>query len=405
MLIRIEKNKLSGAVAFPPSKSDSHRLLIAAALAEGESVIRGISKCDDVMATIESLRALGIDISISGDVATVKGIDIRKSYADKPLYVNESGSTLRFLIPLALLNGEVTRFEGKERLFERPLGIYRDITLESGGRFDVEKNGLTISGKLSSGEYKVRGNVSSQFITGLLFALPLLEKDSRIIIQPPFESRPYVDMTVDTLRKFGIKVTFEDENTILISGRQKYIPHDDTVEGDWSAGAFLFALGHLHPEVKACGYNRDTLQGDSKCIEYLDVLKGGYSRIDISDCPDLGPILFAMAAFFEGAEFTGTRRLLIKESDRCGAVAEELRKFGAEVVISENSVTVRGGNLHKPSEMIRGHNDHRIVMSMAVLCSIFGGKIEGAEAVKKSYPEFFEVMKNLGLRIDNLEQI
>ena len=405
MLIRIDKKRLSGTAAFPPSKSDSHRLLISAALAEGESIIRGISKCDDVMATIESLRALGTDISISGDTATVKGIDIRKAYADRPLYVNESGSTLRFLIPIALLMGKETRFTGKERLFERPLGIYRDITLGIGGRFDLEKNGLTVSGKLSGGEYRVKGDVSSQFITGLLFALPLLENDSRIVIEPPFESRPYVDMTVDTLRKFGVKVEFEDENTILISGRQKYIPHDDTVDGDWSAGAFLIALGHLHPDVKVSGYNRDTLQGDSKCVEYLDMLKGGYSRIDISDCPDLGPILFAMAAYFGGAEFTGTRRLLIKESDRCGAMAEELEKFGAEVDISENSVTVRGGDLHKPNCMINGHNDHRIVMSMAVLCSIFGGEIDGAEAVKKSYPEFFEVMKNLGRRIDNLEQI
>lgn len=405
MLIRIDKKRLSGTAEFPPSKSDSHRLLISAALAEGESIIRGISKCDDVMATIESLRALGTDISISGDIATVKGTDIRKAYADGPLYVNESGSTLRFLIPIALLTGKEIRFEGKERLFERPLGIYRDITLGSGGRFDLEKNGLTVSGTLSGGEYRVKGDVSSQFITGLLFALPLLENDSRMVIEPPFESRPYVDMTVDTLRKFGVKVEFEDENTILISGRQKYIPHDDTVEGDWSAGAFLIALGYLHPEVKASGYNRDTLQGDSKCVEYLDMLKSGYSRIDISDCPDLGPILFAMASYFGGAEFTGTRRLLIKESDRCGAMAEELKKFGAVVEISENSVTVRGGELHKPNEVINGHNDHRIVMSMAVLCSIFGGEIDGAEAVKKSYPEFFEVMKNLGGRIDNLEQI
>ncbi len=405
MTVKIEKQELSGVAKLPPSKSDSHRLLIAAALAEGESVIHGISRCDDVLATAESLRSLGADITFDKDVVTVKGTDIRKANITSPLYVNESGSTLRFLIPLALLTEKEVKFCGKARLFERPLGIYENIVLGSGGRFEIEKGGLTLEGALHAGEYRMRGDVSSQFITGLLFALPLVDGDSKIIIEPPFESRPYVDMTVDTLRKFGIKVSFENENTITVLGGQRYVPHDETVEGDWSAGAFLLALGHLHPEVKACGNNKVTLQGDSKCVEYLDMLKGGYSRIDISDCPDLGPVLFAMAAYFGGAEFTGTRRLLIKESDRCGAMKAELEKLGADVEIFENSVTVKGGDLHSPKTRLYGHNDHRIVMSMAVLCSILGGEIDGAEAVKKSYPEFFDVMKNLGARIDNLEQI
>ena len=400
MIVKIEKSKLFGRAVFPPSKSDSHRLLIAAALAEGESVIRGVSRCDDVLATIASLRGLGADISLEGDTARVKGIDIRGAEARGSLPVNESGSTLRFLIPISLLTKEEVLFEGKARLFERPLSIYEKIVLENGGKFDLRSGSLAVKGTLPGGEYRLRGDVSSQFITGLLFALPLALENSRIIIEPPFESRPYVDMTIATLRRFGIEVNFEDEYTLNISGNQKYAPHDDTVEGDWSAGAFLLALKHLHPDVKVSGYNRDTLQGDSKCVEYLDMLKGGYSKIDISDCPDLGPILFAMAAYFGEAEFVGTRRLVIKESDRCGAMKAELEKFGASVEIFENSVKIKGGNLHSPKVMLCGHNDHRIVMSMAVLCSILGGEIEGSEAVKKSYPEFFDVLSSLGGKME-----
>lgn len=400
MVVKIEKSKLFGRAVFPPSKSDSHRLLIAAALAEGESVIRGVSRCDDVLATIASLHGLGADISLEGDTARVKGIDIRGAEARGSLPVNESGSTLRFLIPISLLTEKEVLFEGKARLFERPLSIYEKIVLENGEKFDLRSGSLAVKGTLPGGEYRLRGDVSSQFITGLLFALPLALENSRIIIEPPFESRPYVDMTIATLRKFGIEVNFEDEYTLNISGNQKYAPHDDTVEGDWSAGAFLLALKHLHPDVKVSGYNRDTLQGDSKCVEYLDMLKGGYSKIDISDCPDLGPILFAMAAYFGEAEFVGTRRLVIKESDRCGAMKAELEKFGASVEIFENSVKIKGGNLHIPKVMLCGHNDHRIVMSMAVLCSILGGEIEGAEAVKKSYPEFFDVLSSLGGKME-----
>lgn len=415
MIVKIEKSKLSGVAEFPPSKSDSHRLIIAAALAEGESVISGISLCDDVIATIESLRALGADITLSGNVATVRGVDILNTKACSELPVGESGSTLRFLIPLALMTGNSVRFVGKERLFQRPLSVYAEIAKKSGAEFVISESALNVCGKIQSGEYRLRGDISSQFITGLLFALPLLQGDSKIIIEPPFESRPYVDMTVATLKKFGIDVQFEDENTIAVGGNQKYRRGNFSCEGDWSGGAFLFALGLLHPEIKVSGYDIESLQGDKVCLEYFEKINGAGANsanagatfatpiIDISDCPDLGPILFAMAAYFGGAEFIGTRRLLIKESDRAGAMAAELQKFGAVLEVYENSVKVHGGNLHAPSEVLIGHNDHRIVMSLAVLCSILGGEIRGADAIAKSYPEFFEVFSSLGGNIEILE--
>lgn len=403
MIVKFDKSRLSGMAEFPPSKSDSHRLLIAAALAEGESKISGISLCEDVLATIESLRALGAEISLTGNAATVRGLDIFHSVVKGELPVGESGSTLRFLIPLALMSGNEVVFVGKERLFKRPLSIYEEIAKKCEAEFEISNNSLKVCGKIQSGEYRLRGDISSQFITGLLFALPLLDGDSKIIIQPPFESRPYVDMTVATLGKFGVDIRFEDENTIAISGNQKYKGGNFSAEGDWSGGAFLFALGLLHSDVKVAGYNANSLQGDKVCIDYFEKIKNGKAVLDISNCPDLGPVLFAMAAYFGGAEFIGTKRLVIKESDRCAAMAAELQKFGAALEIYENSTIVFGGNLHAPSEPLFGHNDHRIVMSLAVLCSIFGGEICGAEAVAKSYPEFFEIFSSLGGKIEILE--
>ena len=400
MLVKINRSDLFGEATFPPSKSDSHRLLIAAALADGESVIHGISKCEDIEATMESLRMLGADIHVLDDTATVKGVDIRGADISGDLPVNESGSTLRFLIPILLLTEKEARLVGKKRLFERPLTIYEDITRRVGGRFDIGDGELTIKGKLEGGEYRLRGDVSSQFITGLLFALPLLQNDSRIIIEPPFESRPYVNMTIDTLRKFGVKVRFDNENEITVFGNQKYTKTEEKVEGDWSGGAFLIALKLLHPHIQVNGYNLDTLQGDSACISYLEKIKDGNAVLDISDCPDLGPILFAMAAYFGEAEFVGTRRLVIKESDRCAAMKAELEKLGAVVEIFENSVKIKGGNLHTPNTTLYGHNDHRIVMSLAVLCTVLSGEIEGAEAIKKSYPEFFDVLSSIGGKLE-----
>lgn len=402
MIVKIEESKLSGTATFPASKSISHRLVIAASLAQGESRIYGISKCDDVMATIASLSSLGIEFSFDGDTAIVKGIDIKNASAKEALFVNESGSTLRFLIPLAYLIGKDINFTGARRLFERPLGIYADIAKDQTMTFELYENSLKVSGSMKAGDYRIKGNISSQFVTGLLFALPLLEEDSKIVIDPPFESRPYVNMTIDALSRFGVDVRFEDENTIAIPGKQVYKCVDYAVEGDWSGGAFLLALKMLHEDVTVVGFNDDSLQGDKIAKEYLEKIRVGTPTLDITDCPDLGPILFAMAAYFNGATFTGTRRLKIKESDRAEAMKCELEKFGARVDIFEDSVKVYGG-IHKPEDVLLGHNDHRIVMSLATLASKVGGTISGAEAINKSYPEFFETLKKLGTNIKILD--
>ena len=242
-----------------------------------------------------------------------------------------------------------------------------------------------------------RGDVSSQFVTGSLLALPLLPEDSTLRVLPPVESRPYIDITLDIMASFGVTVMERERNFFYIPGGQRYGSRCAAVEGDWSNAAFLLALGG---GVRVSGLRPDSLQGDRVCREMLRRLERPGAVLDLSACPDLGPVLFAAAAQRCGAVFTGTRRLRIKESDRAAAMAQELAKFGAQVTVEEDRVTVLPCPLHAPNEELEGHNDHRIVMAMAVLCASLGGTIRGAEAVNKSYPDFFRTLWALGLRMD-----
>ena len=245
---------------------------------------------------------------------------------------------------------------------------------------------------------QVTGNISSQFITGLLLALPLLSGDSRINIIGSFESAPYVAMTVDTLKHFGILVE-RLGNSYKIKGGQSYTAKDITVEGDYSNAAFFAALNFLGGNVEIDGLSPESLQGDRVYAKLFDMLSRGTPTVHISDCPDLGPILFALSACKNGGVFTGTARLKIKESDRAAAMAQELQKFGVSVKVEEDSVVVYPSEFHAPKEVLNGHNDHRIVMSLSVMLSVTGGEIDGAEAVAKSMPNFFDMLKTIGIKV------
>ncbi len=403
MIAEIKKSTAHGVVNAPTSKSMAHRLLISATLAEGTSIISGVTPSTDIMATLDCLRALGAKIENDGDRYTVHGCDILNSKPSDTLFCRESGSTLRFIIPVAALSGENVTLSGAERLLERPLGIYEDIFSERGLKLEREANLVKLRGPLPSGIYTVNGNVSSQFISGLLFALPKADGDSTIKIISPFESRSYIDLTLSVLRKFGIKIYFDDEFTIRIPGNQRYIPGEFTVEGDYSGSAFLDALNLLGADIHVLGLDPNSLQGDRAYLDFYPMIKEGTPRINISNCPDLAPILFTLAAYFNGAVFEGTSRLKIKESDRAAVMAEELRKFGADIEVLPDSVIIKKAELHAPKEMILGHNDHRVVMSLAVLLSVFGGKINDAEAVEKSYPNFFSDIKKAAIEVNLYE--
>ncbi len=395
----ITPSRAKGIVKAPPSKSMAHRLLICAMLSEGESIIRGISNCDDVSATIDCMRAFGATVIEQSQNVRVVGINANKASIRSSLACRESGSTLRFLIPIALLSQKCVNFRGSKSLMSRPMDVYTKLAEQRGFGFLCDGESITVKGPINAGEFSVVGNVSSQFISGLLFALPLLRKDSKIHITPPIESRPYIDMTIQALASFGVNVFWEDEHTLFIPGGQKYTPTDIEVEGDYSGAAFIEALSLFGCDVKLSGLYENSLQGDMAYRSFFPQLELGASTIHIGDCPDLGPILFAVAAAKNGGIFSGTKRLKIKESDRAAAMAEELTKFGTSVTVYEDKVVVYPADFHAPTEPLYGHNDHRIVMALSVLLTITGGEILGAEAIAKSYPEFFDHLRSLGIGV------
>ena len=398
MTVTIVPRPLAGRVTAPPSKSMGHRALIAAALSDGVSRISGIAASEDILATIDCLRALGASIEISGDVATVRGFDVRTARPTAPLPCRESGSTLRFLLPLCWLSGNGARLVGSERLLARPLSVYREIAEARGLTFSLSDGGLSVGGRLTGGEYAVRGDVSSQFITGLLFALPLTEEGGTLRLLPPVESRSYIDLTLEMLSRFGAPVRAEGE-VLYAEPVRALTPCEVTVEGDYSNAAFFEALRVLGHDVEVTGLAPDSRQGDRVYREYFAALGAGTPTLSLADCPDLGPILMAVAAAKNGAVFLDTARLSIKESDRGAAMAEELSKLGTRVTVEKNRITVEGGTLSSPRAPLCGHNDHRIVMALATLATLVGGCIEGAEAVKKSLPEYFEILTQLGAEV------
>ena len=399
MRVEIKPSVASGSVRVPSSKSMAHRLLICAAMSDGVSTVRGISSCEDVTATLSCLSALGIKAEKNGDDVTVWGRDLKTVTPIAPLDCHESGSTLRFLIPLALLSGKTTMFYGEKSLLRRPMDVYDKLCRESGMTFINDGASITVKGPLEGGVFEVVGNISSQFISGLLFALPLCKEDSLIKIVSPIESRSYIDMTLMALEAFGVKAYWKDEHTLAVKGSQRYIASDVYVEGDYSGAAFPDALNLFSGKVEIVGLNPESIQGDRVYKKYFDMLCAGVPSIHIGDCPDLGPILFAVAAAKYGGIFSETKRLKIKESDRAAAMAEELEKFGAAVTVHEDSVVVYPADFHAPTEPLYGHNDHRIVMALSVLLTVTGGEIEGAEAVAKSYPEFFSHLEALGIEV------
>ncbi len=403
MKVRIEKGTARGTVSAPPSKSMAHRLLICAGLSDGECIVHGISDSEDMLATMDCLRTLGVQFEKEEDTVRVSGIDIRKAAALEKLNCRESGSTLRFFVPIALLTGKETVLAGSRRLMERPLSVYEELFSQRGITLQKTEREIRTRGSLRYGSFEMDGKVSSQFVTGLLLALPLLEGDSRIVLRPPVESRSYIDMTLSALRMFGVEAGWQEENVLYIKGNQRYHAEEVFVEGDYSNAAFFELLNLLGGQVKIENLREDSLQGDRVYEELLEALKRPDAELDLSDCPDLGPVLFAAAAAGCGGKFTGTRRLKIKESNRGEAMAEELRKFGVTTEVLENEVIVGRQGLREPKEVLNGHNDHRIVMSEAVLLTQTGGVIDGAEAVSKSFPDFFEKLASLGIEVERIE--
>lgn len=403
MDVRIKPSKLKGVLEIPSSKSCAHRALICAALAKGHSTVAGLNYSKDIEATIYAMSALGAGFCVGQHNSHVQQVfGIEKIPEKAVIDCNESGSTLRFIIPIAAALGVETEFHGRGRLPQRPIDIYIRELGKHGITFNYNNTmPFTISGKLTSGTYEIEGNVSSQFITGLLLALPLVEGDSEIVMTSHLESRPYVDITIDIMKRFGITVT-ETENSFIIKGGQSYMPHDEQVEGDYSQAAFFYTANALGSNVDIRNLKTNSVQGDRTIVDIIGktVSNGvisGYS-VDCSDIPDLVPILSVLGAYGNKTSVIfNAERLRIKESDRLAACADMLNALGGNVTVTPDGLNIQPtGGLH--GGIVDSCGDHRIVMAAAIAALRCDGEvvIKGAEAAEKSYPQFFKDYTTLG---------
>ncbi len=403
MNVTITPAALRGAITPPPSKSQAHRVIIAAALSDGVCRLSNVALSQDIQATLRCMRTLDADASADGSV--IRGAmltDGHEEPAPQIMDCGESGSTLRFLIPVALALKGAGRFTGHGRLMERPQEPYFEIFREKGISYDCRDGVLSVAGRLTPGEYALRGDVSSQFVTGLLYALPLLEGDSFIRLTTPLESRGYVDMTLEALALFGVRAQAREDG-YFVPGNQTYRHRDGLVEADYSQAAFWYAANGLGGAVDIRGLNPRSVQGDKRIVAYHERLCApGPVELDVSQCPDLVPALAAQAALRAGetTRIVGAARLRIKESDRLDTVCTELGRLGAEIRQGPDFLELRG------VEALGGgaadsHNDHRIAMMLAVAACRATGPVTvtGAGCVAKSYPNFWEDYERLGGQI------
>lgn len=399
MKVKILPSKTSGEVSAPPSKSFAHRYLIGSVLSRGKCVIKNIADSDDISATLSCIEQLGGSVTKDGNIVTINPTN-EKQIENAVFDCKESGSTLRFFIPVVLATGAKNcTFLGSERLLARGIKEYEKLFENSDVTIKSDEKSIEVNGTLSAGNYEISGEVSSQYTTGMLFALSVLDGKSTLKITGNAESRAYVDMTIKVLKDFGADITETEKNFFEINGKGRLSPGEFTVEGDWSNAAFLISLSRLVGTISVSGLNENSVQGDRFCTAAFDALDGENAEIDLKDCPDLAPILFSYAAYKNGGKFINTRRLRVKESDRANVMSEELKKFGANVKVYENSVEIEKTQLKPPIVPLCGHNDHRIVMALSVLAAVFGAEIDGAEAVNKSYPDFFRVIKKAGVNV------
>ena len=401
MDLLIQPGLLSGSVQIPASKSMAHRAIICAALAGGTSRIQGVSFSKDIEATLSVMQALGASYTVSGSEITLTGISTPPAEAVADCC--ESGSTLRFLIPVAAALGTRTTFLGQGRLPERPITPYIREMSEKGVHFAYENTmPFTLDGRLQSGIYHLEGDISSQFITGLLLALPLLPGDSQIILTSPLQSKPYADMTIDCMRRFGVNVS-EIPGGYVIPGGQAYRPLDMQVEGDFSQAAFFFAANALGSRITLGNVPEKSVQGDRKIVEIIDRMwynKGNEEtlRISAADIPDLVPITAVLACFADRPVYIcDAERLRIKESDRLESTSRMLHALGGDVRVVPDGLQIRpvGGFT---GGTVDSCGDHRIAMCAAVCATRASGPVTvlGAQCVEKSYPAFWRDHRALG---------
>ncbi|WP_304340221.1 3-phosphoshikimate 1-carboxyvinyltransferase [Metaclostridioides mangenotii] len=450
--IKLYPSELNGQVIVPPSKSMSHRAIICASLASGTSIIENIDFSDDINSTIKAMKILGAEITVEGKSLYIQGIkskemvrkfEYKKQVQDKEQFqicnydltneninfekniptvdCSESGSTLRFIIPIFSALSKPARYIGRGNLGKRPLSIYYKIFDDQNIRYEFksEELDLTVLDNLKPGEFYIEGNVSSQFISGLIFALPLLNGDSKIYITTEFESKPYLDLTILVLKSFGIDIENKGYREFTIKGNQEYKNCNYRVEGDYSQGAYFLCANALGSDISLSGLKEDSLQGDKRIIGILDSM-GTSSKfvddklynisreltgttIDASQCPDIIPVLSLVATLSKGeTKIVNAHRLKLKECDRLEATRLELLKLGGDIEATEDSLIIKGIDKLRGGINVWSHNDHRIAMMLSIASCFCEEEIVicDSECISKSYPNFYKDFMELGGKID-----
>ncbi|MBQ2960257.1 MAG: 3-phosphoshikimate 1-carboxyvinyltransferase [Oscillospiraceae bacterium] len=400
MNISIQPQPLKGKIGAIPSKSAAHRLLICAALADRETRIYCPALSKDIEATVQCLNALGANITYSKGLFTVWPIESVKENAR--LDCGESGSTLRFLLPVVCALGGGASIKMHGRLPKRPLSpLWEELEAHGAMLSRPTEDTISVGGGLSVGAYRIRADISSQYISGLLFALPILDGKSSLELEGNIESAGYIEMTRQAQAAFGLDIPFDGARFEIASAACYKSPGDAEVEGDWSNAAFWLAAKLLSGGgLEVCGLRQDSLQGDKAVVELIENISKGKAVVDVKNVPDLVPVLSVVAAVSPGkTEFVNGARLRIKESDRIASTCRMLRALGAECEEKPEGLVVHGGKLLGGT--VDGENDHRIVMSAAVAAIACEKPVTiiGAQAADKSYPAFFEDYKKLGGKI------
>ena len=409
----IKADKLVGELSPPPSKSVLHRYIIASSLAKGVSKIENISFSEDIIATIEAMKKLGANIEQKENYLLIDGSDTFKNLNENiEIDCNESGSTLRFLFPLSIVKENKVLFKGRGKLFKRPMTPYFQNFEKYKIKYSyIDENAILLEGQLKAGIYEIDGNISSQFITGLLFSLPLLEGESKIIINGKLESSNYIDISLDCLSKFGIKIINNSYQEFIIEGSQSYRAGNYRTEADYSQAAFFLVANAIGSNIKINDLSENSLQGDKKIIDYISEIDNWNSKdtlvLDGSETPDIIPILSLKAAVSgKKIEIVNVERLRIKESDRLKATVEELSKLNFDLIEKKDSILINSrealkANKNEKIVSLSAHSDHRIAMMIAIAATCYDGEIllDNLDCVKKSYPNFWEVFLSLGGKI------
>lgn len=409
----IKADKLVGELSPPPSKSVLHRYIIASSLTKGISKIENISFSEDIIATIEAMKKLGAKIEQKDNYLLIDGSDTFKNLNENiEIDCNESGSTLRFLFPLSIVEENKVLFKGRGKLFKRPMTPYFENFEKYKIKYSyINENEILLEGKLKAGIYEIDGNISSQFITGLLFSLPLLEGKSKIIVNGKLESSNYIDISLDCLSKFGIKIINNSYQEFIIKGNQSYRAGNYRTEADYSQAAFFLVANAIGSKIKINDLSQNSLQGDKKIIDYISEIDNWNSKdtliLDGSETPDIIPILSLKAAVSgKKIEIVNIERLRIKESDRLKATVEELSKLNFDLIEKKDSILINSRENFKVNKnekivSLSAHSDHRIAMMIAIATTCYDGEIllDNLDCVKKSYPNFWEVFLSLGGKI------